>query len=581
MQSVGIDLGTTNIRISTWDPDNPTVPARPLAIGAGDSYIMPAVIAFRRQPGGEIETVVGEDADSLNDGPNQVVVRNVKRYAVAEDLYVLRHLKSRGADWPSWWNPVARCVQVWGQDFPVQGVISILLEEAFLRAGVDPGFEWIAGCPVHSGLKYRSELARAITELGGNGRGEVSRIVEEPILFLALAHQLRTLEPGSYLVFDLGGGSFDCALAQINDDREMTVYGADGIPTLGGSNIDDLLADAIGYGQPDNLLRLAKEQVTPADPQRPNGKTLTWQNVVDAVKEGCFISMTTLCTRAAYRDAKTIWRREDPNAPVGEVIKRNPTTGQVKFVEQLNWDDMTHDLDGIILYGGPTKSPLFSEALRERFGGKKIISAHELIPDEIPDPELTAISAGACYAVGGQYIPLFVNRLPARITLEDLQTGQELRYEPYEHFSSTSRHSYEHFSSTSRHSLEGFISEQTISEDPGDPHVEGRYQLTVTTTEGVVQEQRVLNKDYINTSLIGSKLRLVINRLGQVGVEQDSEKGGPRKTLILESPPWQAGAQLAALNQLQENYRRRRELDSAQLHYNLTHNPFGWQETSG
>ena len=487
MQSVGIDLGTTNIRISTWDPDNPTVPARPLAIGAGDSYIMPAVIAFRRQPGGEIETVVGEDADSLNDGPNQVVVRNVKRYAVAEDLYVLRHLKSRGADWPSWWNPVARCVQVWGQDFPVQGVISILLEEAFLRAGVDPGFEWIAGCPVHSGLKYRSELARAITELGGNGRGEVSRIVEEPILFLALAHQLRTLEPGSYLVFDLGGGSFDCALAQINDDREMTVYGADGIPTLGGSNIDDLLADAIGYGQPDNLLRLAKEQVTPADPQRPNGKTLTWQNVVDAVKEGCFISMTTICTRAAYRDAKTIWRREDPNAPVGEVIKRNPTTGQVKFVEQLNWDDMTHDLDGIILYGGPTKSPLFSEALRERFGGKKIISAHELIPDEIPDPELTAISAGACYAVGGQYIPLFVNRLPARITLEDLQTGQELRYEPYEHFSSTSRHS-----------LEGFISEQTISEDPGDPHVEGRYQLTVTTTEGVVQEQRVLNKDYIN-----------------------------------------------------------------------------------
>ena len=581
MQSVGIDLGTTNIRISTWDPDNPTVPARPLAIGAGDSYIMPAVIAFRRQPGGEIETVVGEDADSLNDGPNQVVVRNVKRYAVAEDLYVLRHLKSRGADWPSWWNPVARCVQVWGQDFPVQGVISILLEEAFLRAGVDPGFEWIAGCPVHSGLKYRSELARAITELGGNGRGEVSRIVEEPILFLALAHQLRTLEPGSYLVFDLGGGSFDCALAQINDDREMTVYGADGIPTLGGSNIDDLLADAIGYGQPDNLLRLAKEQVTPADPQRPNGKTLTWQNVVDAVKEGCFISMTTLCTRAAYRDAKTIWRREDPNAPVGEVIKRNPTTGQVKFVEQLNWDDMTHDLDGIILYGGPTKSPLFSEALRERFGGKKIISAHELIPDEIPDPELTAISAGACYAVGGQYIPLFVNRLPARITLEDLQTGQELRYEPYEHFSSTSRHSYEHFSSTSRHSLEGFISEQTISEDPGDPHVEGRYQLTVTTTEGVVQEQRVLNKDYINTSLIGSKLRLVINRLGQVGVKQDSENGEPKNIMILESPPWQAGAQLAALNQLQENYRRRRELDSAQLHYNLTHNPFGWQETSG
>ena len=570
MQSVGIDLGTTNIRISTWDPENPAVPARPLAIGVGDSYIMPAVIAFRRQPGGEVERVVGEDADRLNDGPNQVVVRNIKRYAVAEDPYVLWHLKLRGAEWPTWWNPVSRCVQVWDQEFPVQGVISLLLEEALLRAGIAPEFEWIAGCPVHSGLKYRLELAQAITQLGGKGRSEVSRIIEEPILFLALAHQLRTLEPGSYLVFDLGGGSFDCALAQVNDDQEMTVYGADGIPTLGGSNMDDLLADALEYGQPDYLLRLAKEQVSPENPQRPNGKTLAWQDVVDAIGEGGFIPRTTLCSRAAYRNAKTVWKRDDPNAPVGKIIKRNLTTGGVKFVDELDWDDMIHDLDGIILYGGPTKSTLFLEALQERFGADKIIPAHELIPDEIPDPELTAISAGACYAVGGQYIPLFVSRLPVRITLEDHQTGKELCYQPYEHFNSTSKHS-----------MEGFTSAQAISEVPGDPHMEGRYLLTVTTINGIVQERRVLDNDYINTRQIGSKLRLVINSLGQVGVEQDSENGAPKNILVLESPPWQTGVQLDAFKQLQENYRRRRQLDREQLHKSLTQNPFGWQETPG
>ena len=59
MQVVGIDLGTTNLRISTWDSDQPDTIPQPLTIGQGDSYTMPTVVAFRRQPGGEIETIVG------------------------------------------------------------------------------------------------------------------------------------------------------------------------------------------------------------------------------------------------------------------------------------------------------------------------------------------------------------------------------------------------------------------------------------------------------------------------------------------------------------------------------------------
>lgn len=65
-------------------------------------------------------------------------------------------------------------------------------------------------------------------------------MVEEPILFLVLAYRIEGLSAGSYLVYDLGGRSFDCALAEVKSDREelrLTVYAADGNPLLGGSDI--------------------------------------------------------------------------------------------------------------------------------------------------------------------------------------------------------------------------------------------------------------------------------------------------------------------------------------------------------
>ncbi len=570
MQVVGIDLGTTNLRISTWDSDRPEQIPQPLSIGEGDAYTMPTVVAFRRQPSGEIETIVGEEADSLEDDANQVVIRNVKRYALEHDRYVRQRLEISSSVWPSWWDRDSRCVQVWGREFPVKDLMAAMLKEAFSRAGISSKFEWRAGCPVQAGLKYRSELAEVITELSGIGQGELNRIVEEPILLLALAHQLKKLEPGSsYLVYDLGGGSFDCALAQIDasdDPGQMVIFGAEGDPLIGGSDIDDLLADDLGH---ENLtqLRRAKEAVSPSNPQNLFGdKTLTWQDYERAVARGLFIFKTTVTMRKSYREAKALWQRTDEATPMGEIIHRNVKTGEVKFTGKLNWEDMAGDLDGIVLCGGPTKSSLFAEALKQRFGDHKIISASDLIPSEIPDPELTAISMGACYAFNNQYGFLYVNRLPVRITLEDRKTGQKAHYEPYEHFSPYSMES-----------VDDFVSSNSLSENPDDPHSDERYELTVATPEGVMIDQCLVDP-YINTRLIGSKLKLIINRVGQVGVEQQSDKSAPQKYTVIKYPPWQAGAQRRAFDQLQENIRKQQEKEAEHLQHIIYTNPWGWQE---
>ena len=100
MQVVGVDFGTTNVRIATWDSDQPDLPPQPHLIGDGDSYNMPAAVAFQRQPGGEVTPVVGQDADVLRDGPDTVVVRNIKRWALSDDPFVSWHLEGEQVERP-------------------------------------------------------------------------------------------------------------------------------------------------------------------------------------------------------------------------------------------------------------------------------------------------------------------------------------------------------------------------------------------------------------------------------------------------------------------------------------------------
>ena len=91
------------------------------------------------------------------------------------------------------------------------------------------------------------------------------------------------------------------------------------------------------------------------------------------------------------------------------------------------------DLDALILFGGSTKSAYFRERLEADFGVGKVKMAEDLVPPEIPDANLTGLSAGACYLVEESYSPLYVSRLPARVTLEDTATGDRVGYEPYQH----------------------------------------------------------------------------------------------------------------------------------------------------
>ncbi len=543
MEIVGIDFGTTNVRISTWDQDDPNagLPQSRL-IGRGDTTVMPVVIALQRQVGGEVSIVLAEDADALEDGPDTLVIRNIKRWALSSDSYVMWRLEVNETGWPSWWNPDLGCVSAWGQQFQVKDLIAEILKEAVSRAGLPERFEWRAGCPVQSGYDYRSMLAGVLGSVAGQGR--VEWVVDEPVLFLAAAQ--RNIDPdsqfrleGSYLVYDLGGGSFDCALVDVRDDGEMIVYGADGDPLLGGSNVDRELRAKLGGAE--NLLRLAKEQVSPDNPSAPFGGSvaLTWANVESELKSGKFIQRSLVSMRDAYISARSVvW---------GSVVPENEDTGEVRFVWQRGYSDMARDLDGIIMFGGPTRSPFFEENLKRWFGDAKVMLARDLIGG-VADPELTGVSMGACYFPSGGNFHQVPTRLPYQVVLENTSTGREedkVQYRPHQHFVESFKPA-EQFESP------------WLSQARDNPQ---EYELTITDPDGVVLERQAVD-GYLEPEnrQPATELRLVIDRLGPVYVEKKSEGIGlpwSKKITVVENPPWQTEEQREMLEALRQHQRDR------------------------
>ena len=543
MEIIGIDFGTTNVRISTWDPDDPNagLPQSRL-IGRGETTVMPVVIALRRQPGGEVSKVVGEDADSLEDGPDTLVIRNIKRWALSNDAYVRWRLEVSETEWPTWWNPEMGCVEVWGQHFQVKELVADILKEAVSRAGLPDSFEWRAGCPVQAGYDYRSMVSQVLSEIAGQGR--VEWVVDEPVLFLSAAQ--RNIDPdsdfrleGSYLVYDLGGGSFDCTLVEVRASGEMIVYGADGDPLLGGSNIDRELA-AKFKGQ-ENLLRLAKEQLSPDNATVPFGGSvdLTWTDIEAELKGGKFLQRSLMAMRDAYISSKTVVE--------GEASDEEEDTGKTSFVWQLGYDDMGRDLDGVIMFGGPTRSPYFTQGLSHWFGGAKVMRASDLIGG-IADPELVGVSMGACYYPTGENFHQVPSRLPYRVSLENTTTGREedrVEYRPHQYFVDTFQ------------PAERFTS-RWLPQDRNNPQ---EYELAIVDPDGVVLERQSVD-GYLepDNRQPATGLRLIIDRLGPVYVEKRSEGTGlpwTSRFTVVESPPWQTDEQREMLEALRQRQRDR------------------------
>ena len=533
---------------------------------------MPAVVALQRQHDGSVSVVVGEDAVALKEQDNALVIDNIKRWALSSDPFMQWQIGVKGIPWPTWWNPGSTCVEVWGEQFSVKNLLSEILKEALTRANLPTEFEWRAGCPVHSDLHYRSMLTELITEFAG--KGSLDWVADEPVLFLTLLRRMGQLQTGSYLVYDIGGGSFDCAVVAVSETDKMIVYGADGHPLLGGADIRQDITTKLGLSE--------QESRDDSNPAFQGGDAYH-----TVIKEGRYIERSMMSLRDAYSSAKVVWGRNLEDYPFGETVFEDDDTGEVRFVWQLGYADMAKDLDAIILFGGPTRNPVFAESLEKWFGEDKIKLTSELV--NVRNSEFTALSMGACYFsqqedLTENYSHMVPSRLPINVTLENLHTGEKVEYLPHQHFGEKSHRKFD-----SSYNFFGSYTSQVLRQDQDNP---AEYMLTVARQDGLVLQDS--NGDDLQLKFNGfmeprkllqepgnrqpaTSLRLIIDRLGYLWVEMKSEGVGLPWTKVFRfpdvergpddlppSPPWQTEAQREAwaglqerTNQLEEKKRRR------------------------
>ena len=509
---VGIDFGTSNVRISQWDADSGENPSS-CQIGNASPLTMPTVIAFQRQQNGEVITAYGEDADALDDrAPDVEVIRNVKRWALASDKHVSQqlgwHLEQHKKAWPTWLDATTGSIRLWNETVRAEDAIKQILKEAISRSGLaGTAAEWRAGCPVDSDLAYRRALVSALDELGCEGR--VEWITEEPLLLLALGKETGAIGDGYHLVYDLGGGSFDCAVVQIRGEQ-LAVLSNEGLP-LGGTDIDDRLMERLEYDVPVQILRIAKEQLfsdgAVSEIDLGGGLTLSRQDVDDALDGfiNVFVNETLRSVLNAYKKAQIL-------------IDESTSHGGW----QATIDSMKKVIESVIVVGGPTRMPHFTTRLGEVFGADKVITADELTQAadraDIVDPTLTALSHGACYMSDEGYSPLTVDRIPAKITLRvtDGQSVEEDSYEPFARLSA-------------QRLLAPYEGRLIIRRDPYnlattalDPTADSTYSVLVTNPDGETlyesepREMRMPRDGY--TGPRADRIKLVVDRLGGVKV---------------------------------------------------------------
>ena len=224
---IGIDLGTTNSCVAVVEGGKPVV-----ITNAEGERTTPSVVAFTKDG----ERLVGGAAKRQIATNSGRTISSIKRYM--------------GSDYR---------VHIDGRDLTPQEISAMIL------AKIRRDAESYLGEPVTEAVitvpAYFDDSQRKATQDAGRIAGlNVLRIINEPTA-AAVAYGLDNEAAQKILVYDLGGGTFDVSIIEI-EDGTFTVLATGGDTHLGGDDFDqriiDWMADAF---QTENGIDLRKDKM--------------------------------------------------------------------------------------------------------------------------------------------------------------------------------------------------------------------------------------------------------------------------------------------------------------------------------
>ncbi|MEK7780755.1 MAG: Hsp70 family protein [Verrucomicrobiota bacterium] len=339
---VGIDLGTTNSLVATVDSGIPYVIA-----DADGRRLTPSVVHW---PEAENEPLVGHAANRVRVLKPAETVYSVKRFMgrratelSTEDKTVTYPLNADGSG--------AVTIPIHGKNFTPEAVSAEVLKK--LKRDAEAALSEPVTRAVITVPAYFNDAQRNATKRAGELAGfTVERIINEPTA-AALAYGLDKLKEKSKIaVYDLGGGTFDLSILELNEGV-FQVLSTNGNTRLGGDDLDQRLVNF--------LVEKAGVAVTPIIISRI--REVAEQTKIKLSTEAeADIALPFLTPDFSFSYKLT---RAELEQLTRDIVER---TRQHCLRALADAKLEARDLDQVILVGGQTRMPLVRKLVGEWFG---------------------------------------------------------------------------------------------------------------------------------------------------------------------------------------------------------------------
>ncbi|HEX7375905.1 MAG TPA: molecular chaperone DnaK [Pirellulales bacterium] len=229
---IGIDLGTTNSVVSVMEGGDPKVIAN-----QEGNRLTPSVVAFNDKG----ETLVGEPARRQAVTNPTRTVYSIKRFmgrrhneVASEEKIVPYSVVGGPQDYVK--------VKIGDKDHTPPEISAKVLRK--LKEAAEAYLGHKVNKAVITVPAYFNDAQRQATKDAGQIAGlEVARIINEPTA-AAMAYGLDKKESEKIVVFDLGGGTFDVSILQV-DQGLFRVISTNGDTHLGGDDFDQVLINYV------------------------------------------------------------------------------------------------------------------------------------------------------------------------------------------------------------------------------------------------------------------------------------------------------------------------------------------------
>lgn len=348
----GIDLGTTYSCIARVDPAG-----RPEVIFnfEGDP-ITPSVVLF--------------------DGEQRIVGGEAKNHALVRPGQVIEMVKTQmGAqtsEGHAWRFPYE------GVDYSPEEISSFIIQKVVKDAESQLGFpitDVVITCPAYFGLEQKEATKRAGLIAGLN----VMAIIVEPVA-AAIASELQDGSDRVFVVYDLGGGTFDVTLVEVKGGA-LSVITTDGDHHLGGRQWDELI---VNYCAEQWMEKTGSSQ-NPLD--EPEVQQELFQKVEQGKKGITARGKADVAVSYNGQRELVSVTRETFDSLTSQLLEQTiELTRQMLSAAKAKGYD---SFESILLVGGSTKMPQVKERLEAEFPGKDVKSF---------DPDQAVAKGAAIYA---------------------------------------------------------------------------------------------------------------------------------------------------------------------------------------